>query len=788
MKRHFYLIPSTVVLLYLASCSTTKYVADGDYLLNDVDITCDNSEVDVNDLYDYIIQHPNTPGTFFNKTSLRFYSLSGKDTSKWINKTIRRFGEPPVIYSEESAKLSTEEIKSQLFNMGYFTADVDYDVNKKGKKASIKYDIKTGEPYKIRNVDENVDGGLIDDIMHSKNFLADDKVKAGLNYNAEKIDSRVSEIVSFVRNQGYYNFTKDNLYYSVDSTLGSHEVDLKLNLHVDTSKVGHPLTRYRTSKVMVMTGNQRNLAGDLDTTHYQKLTILSPKGKRFLRPSTIYNNTFVREGRLFSEMLHDRTFSALSGLSAVQTANVTYSPDSVQGSLIANISVTPSKPYYIQWGIDNTNTAGDLGVETYVTYQDKNIFKGSEVWKIRVGGAYEMVHLEKKESTSEETAEANYGLDEDARTRNFFEFSIKTSLAFPRVLSPIFNDSYAAKQGKTIFSAGFIWQNRPEFNKRYLTFDWKYTWATRRNRFSHTLDMYNITYTIVPWIYPEFQTKYLDVPTNALLKQNYTNQLITRSSYTFSYSSTSTPTSALMKAKKNTKSSKNFSFMIDMSGTLPSGLVRLFDSPKNADNYYEIVGVPFSQYARFDIDYSHTFRLGIHQSLVLHAGAGIASPYGNSKQIPYERRYFAGGPNSIRGWSTRELGPGHYISKGSADFFNQTGDIKLLAQAELRFHTEGIFEYAIFADAGNIWTIKDYKNQQGGLFVLNDLAKDIAASVGAGIRLDLSFILIRLDIGMKGYDPSTRRWNIFKPVEERDGDISKFRRDVTFHFAIGYPF
>lgn len=766
MNRLFFLILATIALLCIASCSTTKYVADGDFLLNDIDVKCDDPEIDATDLYDYVIQQPNTPGTFFNKTSLRFYSLSGRDTSKWINKLIRRFGEPPVIYSEESTQLSAKEIKSQLFNMGYFTADVNYDVKKEGKKASVVYDIKAGEPYKIRNVDEAIDGGLIDDIMHSKNFISDDKVKVGTIYNAEKIDSRVGDIVSFVRNQGYYNFTKENLYYSVDSTLGSHEVDLKLNLHVDTSKVGHPLTRYRMSKVMVMVGDQRGFSGKFDTTQYKRLTIVSPEGRRFLRPSTIYNNTFVREGRLFSEMLHDRTFSALSGLSAVQTANVTYSPDTAPGSLIANISVTPAKPYYIQWGIDNTNTAGDLGVETYVTYQDKNIFKGSEIWRIRLGGAYEMVRgaMEK-------------GLD----SKNFFEFSINSSLAFPRVLSPIFNESYAAKKGKTVFSTGFVWQNRPEFKKRYLTFDWKYMWATRRNRYSHTLDLYNITYTIVPWVLPEFQTKYLDVSTNALLKQNYTSQFITRTSYTFTYSSSSATASSLMKAKKTVKSSSNFSFMIDMSGTLPSALVRLFDSPKNNDGYYEIMGVPFSQYARFDIDYSRTFRLGIHQSLALHAGAGIASPYGNSDQIPYERRYFAGGPNSVRGWSTRELGPGRYVRNDSiaADFFNQTGDIKLIAQAELRFHTEGIFEYAIFVDAGNIWTIKDYDNQPGGKIVLNELVNDLATSVGAGVRLDLSFILVRLDLGLKGYDPSTREWNITSP---------KLKRDLAIHFAIGYPF
>lgn len=718
--RNFFI---ALILVLLTGCSPIKYVEDGEYLLNDVSLESADDKVLPSELYDYIQQQPNSPGLLFNKTSLRVYSMSGRDTSKWINRAIRKIGEAPVIYNEASTQRSQKEMEGALQNLGYFNAKVSTEIDTSQKKRiSIKYIAESGEPYKVRNYSEKIGNATLDAALSKKSILHKEGISSGDIYDANELDEHIDEVVTFAREQGYYYFSKENLYYTVDSSLNCNMVDIELNFR------GNP------------NALQRMKIGEVET----KVST----GKKFLKDKVLKQNTFVRKGRMFSELTHERTYSALSSLGAVSQVDITYSPDTAPNTLNSRITITPSNIHYIQYGIDGTNTAGDFGVETYLTYQNKNIFKGSEGLKIKLQGGYEIVR------NGEELGITNH---------NFFEFSPSISLSFPRMLCPKISDTYIGRTGKTTFQTSYTWQNRPEFRKRYLAFDWKYQWATHHHRHNHTLNLYNITYTRVPWILPAFKTQYLDKAKNALLRQNYTDALITRTSYTFSIT------------KSKNKSTNNFSIMLDMAGTLP-----YLCTLKNDSTTKKILGVPFSQYARADIDFSRTLNPRPRHSLAWHIGLGMASPYLNSDQIPYERRYFAGGSNSIRGWATRSLGPGKYKGDNESDFFNQTGDIKLLAQAEYRFHASQMIEYAAFLDAGNIWTIKTYENQPGGEFYFNTFYKSIALSYGLGIRFDLSFFLLRFDFAMKAHDPSQEKtWSIANP---------NFRRDFAWHFGVGYPF
>lgn len=712
-----------ITLAILTSCSPIKYVEDGEYLLSDVTLeSADDKELPL-DLYDYIQQEPNSPGLLFNNTSLRVYSMSGRDTSRWINRVIRKIGEAPIIYNEASTKRSQKEMEGALHNLGYFNAKVNLEIDTTQKKRlALKYITQMGEPYKVRNYSENIGNATIDAALNGKSILHKEGVKSGDIYNANALDKHIDEIVTFAREQGYYYFTKENLFYSVDSSLNSGMVDIELGFR------GNP------------NALQRMKIGEVE--------IKNKAGEKFLKDKVLKQNTFIRKGRVFSEVTHERTYSALSSLGAVNQVDITYSPDTAPNTLNSMITITPSNIHYIQYGIDGTNTAGDFGVETYLTYQNKNIFRGSEGLKVKLQGGYEIVR------NGEELGITNH---------NFFEFSPSISFSFPRILCPKISDTYIGRTGKTTFQSSYTWQNRPEFRKRYLAFDWKYQWATHRHRHNHTLDLYNITYTRVPWILPAFQTMYLDKAKNAVLRQNYTDALITRTSYTYSVT------------KNGKKSTNNFSVMFDMAGTLPYLCTLGNDSTTK-----KIIGVPFTQYARTDIDFSRTLTPRPHHSLAWHIGLGIASPYLNSDQIPYERRYFAGGSNSVRGWATRSLGPGKYRPENESDFFNQTGDIKLLAQAEYRFHASQMIEYAAFIDAGNIWTVKPYENQPEGAFYFNTFYKDIALSYGLGIRFDLSFFLLRFDFAMKAHDPSLEKsWSITHP---------EFKRDFAWHFGVGYPF
>ncbi len=203
---------------------------------------------------------------------------------------------------------------------------------------------------------------------------------------------------------------------------------------------------------------------------------------------------------------------------------------------------------------------------------------------------------------------------------------------------------------------------------------------------------------------------------------------------------------------------------------------------KRNDGAYKIFGTQYAQYAKTEIDYTFTRNFNSRNSLAFRVGFGIGVPYGNSKMIPFEKRFYAGGANGVRGWGVRTLGPGSYDAKNSVtDFINQCGDIRFDLNMEYRAKLFWVFEGALFVDAGNIWTIRTYENQPGGVFKFDKFYKQIALAYGAGLRMDFTYFLLRFDLGMKAHNPAMNQepWPLIHP---------RWGRDATFHFAVGYPF
>ena len=220
---------------------------------------------------------------------------------------------------------------------------------------------------------------------------------------------------------------------------------------------------------------------------------------------------------------------------------------------------------------------------------------------------------------------------------------------------------------------------------------------------------------------------------------------------------------------------------VESAGNVLYGLAKLTGMHKNDEGEYTLLNIPFAQYVKGDFDFAKNIVIDNRNSLAFHIGAGIAIPYGNASVVPFEKRYFSGGANSVRGWSVRELGPGAF--PGDGNFLNQSGDIKLDASVEYRTRLFWKFRGAVFVDAGNIWTLRDYESQPGGLFKFNTFYKQIAVAYGLGLRLDLDFFVLRFDGGMKAINP------VYESGRERYPLIHpKFRRDFAFHFAVGYPF
>ena len=378
------------VLLMLSACRPTKYVPEGEYLLRDVEIESVDGKVYPGQFGNLLRQKP------ASRFGLRIYSLSGRDSTKWMNRLLRKVGSAPVIYAEELTLKTETQMRKELNNLGYLNAQVGHCLTKKGKKAYLSYCLKENDRYTIRHSENAIDSSELRNIVDYKvvhrwlEFAKDEP------FVAAKLDESTTGIISHVRNQGYYNISKDNLYFLVDTAVGNHQVDVALKYRptktIDSlTGVDPSLVRYRIRDVIVNNSYSRGV----DTIDYKRIKVVCGE-KTFIRPSILYYNNFIRSGRYYSDLLLEKTHSSLSSLSAVEQVNITFTPvPDDSASLDAHINLSPANIYYFQFGVDGTNNAGDLGVASYISFSNKNIFKGSETFRIKLHGAYE--HISSRE-------------------------------------------------------------------------------------------------------------------------------------------------------------------------------------------------------------------------------------------------------------------------------------------------------------------------------------------------------------------------------------------------------
>ena len=314
-------------------------------------------------------------------------------------------------------------------------------------------------------------------------------------------------------------------------------------------------------------------------------------------------------------------------------------------------------------------------------------------------------------------------------------------------------------------------QNRPEFHRRVLSAAWRYKWNKPERHDRYQLDLLDLNYVFMPWMSSTFRKEYLENEDNinSILRYNYEDLFITKLGFGYSYSNRHIA----------------LKWGVETSGNLLSLGSRLTNSSKDDEGRYRLFNIAFAQYVKGDFDLTHSLSIDQENDIVFHLGLGIAYPYGNSTMLPFEKRYFSGGANSVRGWSVRSLGPGKFKERdGRINFINQTGDLKLDLNVEYRTHLFWKLDGAAFIDAGNIWTLRDYPGQPGGQFRLNTFPQELAASYGLGFRFNFDYFVLRFDLGMKAINPAyetddDEHYPLFYP---------KFSRDLAFHFAVGMPF
>ncbi|WP_304487738.1 BamA/TamA family outer membrane protein [Duncaniella muris] len=770
-------IVSLCALITLWSCSATRHVPRGKYMLDDVSIEISGDKsVSSHDLINYLKQSPNHEVLGFWKLQLGTYNLSGKDSTKWYNRWVRRMGQAPVIYSQSLTDASVRQLRLALVNRGYLEAEVTADtmMMPAEKKIKVAYKINTGEPRRIAIIRHEIPDSAV-----RKLILADSaqfSIHPGDRFDRDNLDSERALITQRLREHGYYSFNKEYITFYADTSEFNKDVDLTLTVRAPRNSANKPQPAdsttnhniYYINKVYFVTSNSGyNSSSDIagDTVVYKDITVIYGKD-HYLKPGILQQKCFITPGSLYRASDVDRTYEALARLGILKSINIELVPTGSENGrheLDAYILLARSKKQSVTFDVEGTNSEGDFGFGLGATYQHRNLAKGSQLLTARLRMNYESL-----------SGKFN-GLINDRYT----EYAGEIGITFPKFEFPFASQSVKHKLNvDTEFALSFNYQERPEYTRIIAGAAWKYKWVNRNNTRRHNFDLIDINYVYLP----ESTLDFLDqiAPDNPLLRYSYEDHFIMSMAYRYYYTNKRIPSSLL---RKYTLQPRVYTLRasVETAGNLLYAISSLSNARKD-NGSYNVFGINYSQYAKGEVDYAITRNFNQRHSLAFHAGAGIGVPYGNSTVLPFEKRFYAGGANGVRGWGVRTLGPGSYDSRNSVtDFINQCGDIRLDLSLEYRSKLFWVIEGGVFVDAGNIWTIRNYENQPGGMFHLDTFWKQIAAAYGLGLRFDFTYFLLRLDLGMKAHNPATgqERWPIVHP---------NWHRDATFHFAVGYPF
>ncbi len=788
-------------VLFIQSCSTTKYVPDGEYLLSSATVKSDKKVIPTYEMETYIKQKPNFKTFALFKLPLFIYNLSGEDTTRWMTRTLRNAGDPPVLYDSTMLQQSVTDLRRMMTNKGYLNAEVTPIVELKDKKAKVVYDITAGDPYRIGeykiDVDENIISNPeiflrsqpqrkgqprmpldIDSLLYRNTLVKENSI-----FDLDMLDQERDRISSIFRRTGYYAFNKEYIGFEADTTLGKNNVELDLSIYPfiqrspDGVETETPHRRYVIKEVNLYVDYSPLEDGDIsqykESSVYQKdgyRIIYGPRGE-YIKPDVILNNCYVIPGAFFNENMTSLTYSSLSQLRILKNVNISYTEfwENDSTKLRCDITCVPDKKQGISAEVEGTNSGGFFGVGGAIGYLHRNAFKGSEQFNVRLRGAYEAITPSFTDFSE-----------------NYFEIGGEASLTFPRFMFPFLKSGFKRRiHASTQFNSSYTFQRRPGFFTRtVLSTGVKYIWQDRRlslNR--HVFDLIDISYVHLPK--NSLDAGFLNDLSPSARRYSFTDHFIMSTGYTFSRSNVLSPTRRIQN-----KPIYSLRASVETAGNLLSLAARIANEQPDEHGSRKIFGTYYAQYVRGIVDFSKTYQVDEKNAVAWHLGFGLAYPYGNNQQIPIQKRFFSGGANGVRGWAVRELGPGNYYFKGTDtgkdkdNFYNHSGDIRLDGSIEYRSKLFWIIELGAFVDVGNIWTIKEYEGQEGGVFKFNRFYKEIAAAWGLGLRFDFNYVLIRLDCGWKAYDPSGDK-NITKwPIKEP----WRIGKNTAWHIAVGYPF
>lgn len=767
------LILAFAAMLFLSSCSGLKDLPEGRYLLHKNTIKTDQPQFrdQVNGV---LKQKPNRKILGLFRFHMGVYRLAdrGKETKfkKWLKEAV---GEPPVLLDTVLVKRSASQSEIIMENNGFFNAVVTDSVIYSGKKATVIYTIKSGEPYRIRGFHYVIQDSSIRRLIMQD--TARSKLRAGMIYSTNVLQNERERISNQLRNDGYYFFNQQYITYQADTSLLSHQLDLWLNLANPRPQIKDSLQQDSShvhrkafySDIFIEMDYDPILLNQQikkDTLELHKYKFISNAQFRYLyKPERILDHVFIAPDSIFRQRNLDLTYRRLADLGVFRFVNIRFEQEEGTDSLgqiplRSWILLAPQARQEYKIEAEGTNSGGNLGIAGRFTYRNKNIFRGAESLIFRVKAGLE---LQRNFSDTIYESIKQFGFF------NAYEFGPELSLNFPRFLAP-FKIPWQRhiNNPSTSVSLGYNLQNRPEYYRELFNLSYYYTWKSSLY-LRHYVYPAEINFLSVD-LDPTFRQQLLELNDINLLL-GYTDQLISNGRYSFIYSN---------QELGSLSNYHFFRFNFESAGNSIYLGKKIAGETIDSDKPSNVFGVRFAQYVRPDFDFRYYNVLSPSRTMVYRFNTGIGYSYGNSVLMPFEKAFFAGGPNDIRAWRSRSLGPGSSIRE---DYFERFGDIKIEGNIEYRFDIIRKLKGAVFADAGNVWLLRTFTERPGGTFHFDSFANEIAVGGGLGIRFDFTFFIIRMDGAVQLRDPAVpegERWVL------RANELS----DIVFNFGIGYPF
>lgn len=760
----------------LTGCTATSFLKEGEHFYDGAEIRFDTEgnrigrkKMIESELQELITPQPNSK-IFGMRPGVWFYYIAGDPAKK---KGIRNFirtklGSQPVLLKDANPDVTATRLAGQLNNDGYFRSTATAEVKTRKKVGKVIYNITLKRPYRL----DTIQYPAPKDSVYAPIFrqLSEASLlKHRQRYDLERMQAELARVETVLGDEGFYYFDDRYLIFEADSTVGQRRVNLRLKLEPGIPANARRI--YRIGKVTVYpdyTITPDTLAPAADTLRVNNYSYVDSYYR--FRPDIVTNAINIREGGVYRRNDHRLTISHLMGLGVFKFVNVKFNEVHRDSSVLNTdifLTTLPKKSLRAEvQGVSKSNNFVGPGIE--LTFTNRNLLRGAELLQVKLRSAYEW-----------QISRQNQG------ALNSLELGLESSLTIPRFISPVrINYDSRTYLPKTVFKAGLNVQNRVGYYRlNAANIGYGYIWRETADK-SHELYLADVNYVRTDRRSAEFEQL---INLNPVVKNSFENQFIIGTRYSYTYNS-QLREDPLMPFTKSRIRTHNFYFNgnIDVAGNVIHAVQQV---GRERTDSLQLFGSPYSQFVKGDIDLRHYWQLDRRNKIVSRLILGAGYAYGNSSTLPYIKQFAVGGANSIRAFQARSIGPGtYYIREEFPDptlFVDQRGDLKLEGNVEFRFDIFKILKGALFADAGNVWTIRD-DGRAGGQFDASTFLSQLAVGTGIGLRFDLSFLVLRLDTAF----PLRKPW-LDAPWVIRDIDFgSKTWRseNLIFNIAIGYPF